>query len=398
MCDLTRKRFEPPQQTAKRRLKVWEVDRSYHCAILGTCLTLHELKKIIRQSGIILDPRASDYDAHRALVSVAGQDGHSARLLTRLLDKKYQRTIAQLMRLSDEKLLGDAWQKAIKTGDIAGPFWTLVTHPHMSEALLDQIYGEVHMLSHLEGASNRADLKRLVRLEASVASLKADAIKQAHQHQNQLRQKQQFIQQLEQQMLVQISRNIPQQTPAEIELNEQLLTLRRELAVALRQLDRTKRRLGSATQRAEDLTSELESSKQQLKETEAEQRAIELALGEMLCDASSVNPEPTGSLCGRQVVYVGGRTSLSPHFRALVEKFQGQFEHHDGGVEESRANLHCLLSKADMVFCPIDCISHDACLKVKRFCKRNAKTFIPLRSSGLSAFAKELSDITANKH
>jgi hypothetical protein len=76
-----------------------------------------------------------------------------------------------------------------------------------------------------------------------------------------------------------------------------------------------------------------------------------------------------------------------------VERLHGQFEHHDGGVEESRANLQCLLSKADMVFCPIDCVSHDACLKVKRFCKQNAKAFIPLHSSGLSSFARELTQL-----
>ncbi|TVO76757.1 hypothetical protein [Sedimenticola selenatireducens] len=171
MCDLKKKYFIPPQTKPCRRLKIWEVDRSYHCAILGTCLTLSELHKIIRQSGIILAPKASDYDAHRALVSVSGQEGRSARLLTRLLDKKYQRTVVQLMRLSDDKSLHSVWQNAMKSGDIAGHFWALVTHPLVGETLMDQIYGEVHMLSHLVGASNRADLKRLASLEERVAFL-----------------------------------------------------------------------------------------------------------------------------------------------------------------------------------------------------------------------------------
>ncbi|MCW8889697.1 MAG: DUF2325 domain-containing protein [Sedimenticola sp.] len=388
----------PPIPKPTRRLKIREVEKSYHCAILGTCLTLHELKKIIRQAGILLEPRASDYDAHRALVSVAGQDGRSARLLTRLLDKKYQRTINLMMRLPDNQALQAAWQQAMKSGDIAGHFWALVSHPHISESLLDQIYGEVHMLSHLEGASNRADLKRLVTLEESITSLKADSIKQTHNHQSQINQKQRLIHQLEEQLLVHMGRQAPERPPAEVALNEQLTALQRELAITTRQLDRTRRRLTTATQRAEQLSRELDSSNQKLQAVEAEQQAIESALQQMLGNTQATDSEPAGNLCGRQIVYVGGRTSLSPHFRALVEKLQGQFEHHDGGVEESRANLHCLLSKADMVFCPVDCISHDACLKVKRFCKQNAKTFIPLRSSGLSAFAKELSDITTNQH
>jgi hypothetical protein len=43
-----------------------------------------------------------------------------------------------------------------------------------------------------------------------------------------------------------------------------------------------------------------------------------------------------------------------------------------------------------MVFCPVDCVSHDACRRVKQHCRRQDKPFIPLRSSGLTAFAAGL--------
>jgi hypothetical protein len=42
------------------------------------------------------------------------------------------------------------------------------------------------------------------------------------------------------------------------------------------------------------------------------------------------------------------------------------------------------------VFYPVDCVSHDACLRVKRHCRQQEKRFMPLRSSGLSAFAAGL--------
>ena len=38
------------------------------------------------------------------------------------------------------------------------------------------------------------------------------------------------------------------------------------------------------------------------------------------------------------------------------------------------------------MLCPVDCVSHGACLRAKRFCKRAAKPFVPLRSAGLSSF------------
>ena len=43
-----------------------------------------------------------------------------------------------------------------------------------------------------------------------------------------------------------------------------------------------------------------------------------------------------------------------------------------------------------MVFCPIDCISHHACLKAKHLCRRLAKPFVPLRSSSATCFARAI--------
>jgi hypothetical protein len=53
------------------------------------------------------------------------------------------------------------WEKALFSGDIAGTYWMIVTHPHTGEQLLERAFGEVHMLSHLSGASTRIDIKLL---------------------------------------------------------------------------------------------------------------------------------------------------------------------------------------------------------------------------------------------
>jgi hypothetical protein len=45
------------------------------------------------------------------------------------------------------------------------------------------------------------------------------------------------------------------------------------------------------------------------------------------------------------------------------------------------------------VFCPVDCISHDACQRVKRCCKRNNTPFVPLRSSGVSGLIRGLTQL-----
>lgn len=394
MCDLIKKPFNPPRPTSSRRLKLWETERRFHCAILGTCLSLAELHKIIRQTGILQDPRPSDYDAHNALVGCASQECHAARHLTRFLDKKYRTPINQIAK-ADAKELTNYWQQALQSGNVAGPLWALATHPNTPTELLRQVFGDVHMLSHLAGASNRADLRRMTALEEMVTELRDTATRNKRQHVQQLAQKEAVIRQLEAELMRRLARDKSAADAGRTDQEEQLAASRQELSRVVRQLERTRRRLTTLTRRNEQLQQRLANMRTRLNRLESEQQASEMALQQLL--TSDHAPEqPTANLSGRNIVYVGGHPSLSPHFRALVEKCHGRFEHHDGGVEESRANLHCLLSKADMVFCPVDCISHDACLKVKRFCKQNAKAFIPLRSSGLSAFAKELSQIHHN--
>ena len=48
-----------------------------------------------------------------------------------------------------------------------------MTHPAATDALVREIFGEVHMLSHLVGAANRADIRRLADLEAENDRLRA---------------------------------------------------------------------------------------------------------------------------------------------------------------------------------------------------------------------------------
>jgi hypothetical protein len=48
------------------------------------------------------------------------------------------------------------------------------------------------------------------------------------------------------------------------------------------------------------------------------------------------------------------------------------------------------VERADIVVCPVDCVSHDACLRVKSMCKQRGKPFLPLRNAGASSFHRAL--------
>ena len=105
--------------------------------------------------------------------------------------------------------------------------------------------------------------------------------------------------------------------------------------------------------------------------------------------------EPLLNLDGRRIAYVGGRTGLIGHFRSLIHQANGELVHHDGGVDDSTARLGRVLGQADAVLCPVDCVSHRACLRAKQYCKRAAKPFVPLRTAGLSSFVGGLRQVAA---
>jgi hypothetical protein len=95
-------------------------------------------------------------------------------------------------------------------------------------------------------------------------------------------------------------------------------------------------------------------------------------------------------LDGRSFLYVGGRDCQVAHLRQIASSFGAELIHHDGGLREAVSRIDTVLPSVDCVFCPIDCISHDACLRVKTGCKKFGKTFIPLRNGSKSSLERAL--------
>jgi hypothetical protein len=84
------------------------------------------------------------------------------------------------------------------------------------------------------------------------------------------------------------------------------------------------------------------------------------------------------------VLYVGGRSHQIPQLKGLVERTNGRFLHHDGGLEHNAALIPGLVSRADIALFPVDCISHDAAAAVKRSCRLMGKRYLPLRTASLA--------------
>jgi hypothetical protein len=64
--------------------------------------------------------------------------------------------------------------------------------------------------------------------------------------------------------------------------------------------------------------------------------------------------------------------------------------HHDGGLEDRSGLLETQVARADVVFFPVDCVSHNAVGTVKRMARYMGKPYVALRSSGLTSLAAAL--------
>ena len=112
--------------------------------------------------------------------------------------------------------------------------------------------------------------------------------------------------------------------------------------------------------------------------------------------SNGANPVATSGVSEREIadirsfLYVGGRDCQVAHLREIATRHGAELIHHDGGLREAVSRIDTVLPSVDCVFCPIDCISHDACLRVKTGCKKFGVTFVPLRNGSKSSLERAL--------
>src|SRR5262245_31866045 len=150
---------------AGRRDRIWELSPNLHCSIVGTCLTTTTLRQLLAKLGQTDAKTASDHDIHARGVRIAGQHDVAGKMLNRSLEKRHEAHVKRFAKAKTAAEIQALWREAFERGDIPGAYWAALTHPAIDEAVVSKVFGEVHMLSHLVGTSNSADLVRVRELE-----------------------------------------------------------------------------------------------------------------------------------------------------------------------------------------------------------------------------------------
>ena len=378
----------------RRRARLSELDSHLHCSIIGTCLSTHELRKLVPKFADLDRRDASDLEIHHTAVELAIAGGPGAKALQKLLDERYAGAIRRFAQAADDVELLSLWDDALKNGEIPPAYWALMTHPLATMPVRQKAFGELHMLSHLVGAANRADIRRLVALEEENATLKEKIERQQSRIQQLVIERDASIAALNEQIARLQSNPLPADTTT---LEAQVQQLREWLATADQRVALHTSRREAAEQRMQqeqDAAVALRHSRDQalalLKLVQSECDALERATVDAADAANGTGPRRASldGVQGKRIVYVGGRPGSNAALKRLVDAAGGELVVHDGGLEDRKGLLAAALPGADIVVFPVDCIDHDSMNTLKRICERHAIDYHPLRTASVASFVE----------
>lgn len=384
---------------SSRRRRLWQLDHSSHCPLIGVGLPLPVLRKLVEKlsGGKTI---ADDYEIHVGAVSECGSRNRLSEALQKELDQRYATVLLRYRAVRDTEQLFTLWRAAIAAGDVAGAFWAALTHPRCTSALEQQLCRDLHMVQHQAGACVRADLGKfnalvgaharltldLGKAQQRVLALQAEKSALAIQHENRMMQmqasligKDSLIASLQQQ-LEQLSHSQPG------------LDSRLRLTARLEQMEQQKRAL---RQQVADLQLQLTQSVQaepQVSTQMAGQRSVSACTGASTNADEGMTATEQAPVCLQQraVLCVGGRSGNVATYRSLIEREGTRFSHHDGGLEDNASRLDASLAAADLVICQTGCISHSAYWRVKDHCKRHGKRCVFIDNPSISSLARGL--------
>lgn len=388
--------IDPPPQSSRRR-RLWELDGHAHCPVVGVCMPIAALRRIVDK---VLGGRAlaDDYELHCGAVADCKGRTRLAEALQRELDRRYMGPLRQVAKLKTTEALADWWDEALKGHDIAGALWATLSHPRCAPVFEHRVLGQVHMLQHQAGMAARIDLRRFDALVDENAVLSRDLSTALHRQ----------------------SRAVDEQARRAQTQDDEIARLRTELIAAEQSAARLRGELqelqasvpalksrvelaSHAEQQAERIASlqvALEASQQESARQMRRAAALASELQQMrdaaVPESTAAEPAPESvvpRLADHAVLCVGGRPAAVPVYRHIVERTGARFLHHDGGAEDSSAMLDATMAAADLVICQTGCVSHDAYWRVKDHCRRTGKQCVFVETPSAAGLKRALATL-----
>jgi hypothetical protein len=322
----------------------------------------------------------TDYDLHRYFVSVCSTKNIVSWYINKLLNHEHRQFIKYCLKLKTGAQLLETW-KTIESCDLrslSGYFWAMLCSKYASDHVKQRLYGDMHMISHIAGKKQKTS-------KAKGFEERRILLSELEKKKRKLETKNEQIRTLKSEVL-ELKKGTRQRSSRalsdESNNTDPVLLIEKYKA----KLEQQKQVITHLSQRVDTLSQNRGGYHGQYtsKPIPVESVSDQTCKGE--CQDCTQN-----DLCGKKVLYVGGFSRHRTRFKKMTESINGEFFYHDGGLHQSEHQLDGLVRKADVIFCPLDCVSHNAMGRIKNLVKAQCKDCVFLKSASLSSFKNEIS-------
>ncbi|MBI4966210.1 MAG: DUF2325 domain-containing protein [Desulfomonile tiedjei] len=350
--------------------KIWELQHTTICKVVGMTLDFEDLKKIGRKFALVL--KAGDMDPefafHSAVVGMCGKEGKVARHVQKLVERRFMRHAKRISQEDNGSIIELAAKRA---EDIGVPLWAMLWHAATrpgpdGESVETALFGRIHMLEHelVKEFWNRDTEKRDQKetdLQAEIDGLRREIV-----NLRSLNTKLEKANQSLENRLAQSGDRRP------IFPTPRLPDCRKESSLRDQKIEKLRSLLEQSLNKNRELEAECTHSKRQLQALlqdlaslkNADDSCHEEAQKESCCGPSA------HCLQGKRIAMIGGIDGLETHYKNLVERSGGEFCRHDGRCCRGERRLEQCIRSADLVVCPVSVNSHFGAIGVKKLCKK----------------------------
>ena len=392
--------------SALSRRKVWTMSCEALFQNFAASLTPEFIVKLCRRFQYpVPDASHSNLALYHLAHEHCHRDSPFSRQVQRYLNRRYEAPISQLAQLSPSDVRTRvasilAQQQAPSSSALPGHMWAVCSDPRQELRPIEKFFiEELHLRSHwLLLAQFRGETAS----EAGAADADVDrealeqTLKQLETQREDLRQDVQSLQRANTRVKQHNAR-----------LQGELDDVKQHCA-ALEQQCRRQAAQGVTLREAKKLQYEVGRLSEALREKEAE--ALRLAalvasqdpkspLAAVDVDLPPSEPSPTEcpvfDLNGKRVALIGGLTKASGHYEQTISDLGGLCMRYEGSANQGHKKLARIIRQADVVFCPVDCVSHGTANAAKKLCRSLDKPCHFLRSSGISHVREKLREVVS---
>ena len=401
-------------------LPIWDIPDFLKCPVAGAMLTVEKHRSILKKCGYDVKSM-KPYEYHQKIMLKLGGENNVSQKVNNFIRNQSAGKMARVAGMTEQEIR-DLWSEHLVTGDVGPLFYAIVSHKKTSPELLADIAGELHMQAHanmteiftirrqMELMTERIDRKkqklaeksRVLKEISKARKTDAAAIRHLEARNRELTAR---VQTLQPDPAARARNNAEK-----IRLGEKIQALTAELEQESKAHQALMRQHKALQIEMFSTRSELELVKKQFHalvsgwqpcSTPVCGNPAEVA-AQNTCNRETCNTETCTKspctrdscaryrLCAKRIFLVGGITKMRAFYKEVVENAGGEFHYHNGCMKNANANLEAKVKRCDLVLCPVNCNSHNACRKVKQLCNRHNKPLKILSSSSLSAVSQAL--------